>query len=362
MTPPRTMFGALRNAALLRESGKRRVLLLALFAICALFTFFPQQYRAAISLTPSDPSSLGLSGTLGQLGAVNSVFGNQTAVEISLKVARSQYVRSIVEQRLQLATRLGKSPLSTDRWLDRKMDVRALRGGILEFEITLGDAEFAQQIVGVYGDAVREQLSIIARSQTAYKRQILVELVGQASDRLARAQRDYDTFRLQTHYGSPQKAIYAEGDRVAELEQIIRDKQIELNAARQFETDENMHVRQILAEIDALNQQLQQARSTSSTQESSVGKVVQASTQADKLHRELDISQSLYDNYRRYLQGTSVEDLTSTANVRILEPAYVDTERQLNYLPMSLGMLLLLLGLAIEFYAIRPPLGEKAPA
>lgn len=362
MTPPRTIMGSIANAPLLRKPGLRRVVLLALIAIFALLAFFPEKYRAASSLTPTDPASLGLSGTLGQLGAVGSVFGNQAAVEVSLKVARSEYVRSLVDKRLKLGSRLGKSPVDVHRWLDREVDVRALRGGIIQFEVKNRDPDFARALVSAYGDAVREQLSIIARNQTAFKRKILGELVESGSARLTKAQAAYDSFRLQTRYSSPQAAIYAAGDRIPELEAIIRSKEVQLAQMRQFATDDNMRVRQVIAEIDALQSQLTAARSTSPADRSSVGEVVRQSTQVDKLRRELDLAQSLYDNYKRFLQGTSVEDLTSSANIRILEPAYIDTSRQVNMLPLAVAIALLLLGLAIEFYAVRPPVGDRSIA
>jgi uncharacterized protein involved in exopolysaccharide biosynthesis len=79
------------------------------------------------------------------------------------------------------------------------------------------------------------------------------------------------------------------------------------------------------------------------------------------MERDLGIARSLYDSYLRYLQGTSAEDMTSTANIRILEPAYVDTHRQV-WWPMMAGVFaILLLWAAIEFYRLRPPVGARFP-
>lgn len=355
---PRSAVGALSAMPVLRNAWARRAIVAALLAVCAVLTFFPQRYRAAVSLTPSDPMAIGIGGALGQLGAINSVFGNQAAVEVSIKVARSEYVRSIIARQLKLEQRLGKSPVEVHRWLGRRVDVRALRGGIILIEMKYADPEFAREIVAAYGDAVRDQLSIISRRQTEQKRAILVKLFQDSADRLSTARTAYDTFRLTTRYSSPQAAFYAAGDRIPQLETEIRYKQVELNAMRQFATDENIRVRQLVAGIEALQRQLATAKSTSPAAQSSVGQVVRQTTQAERLMRELQVAQALYDTYKRYLQGTSVEDLTAGVSIRILEPAFVDSDRQLNAAPIMAGVLILLLALALEFYALRPPVVE----
>lgn len=360
MRAPRTLIGRITGAPLLRDPVKRRVLFAVLLALCAVLSLFPQKYRAAVSLTPTDPTSLGLSGTLNQLGAIGSVFGNQSQLEVSLKVARSEYVRTIVVRQLHLDRRLDRSMIRTHRWLDREVDIRSLRGGIIQFETKQRDPEFARQIVAAYGEAVRNQLALISRNQTAQKRQILVDLITSSSEQLAKAQEAYDSFRLQTRNSSPQTAIFAAGDRVRELETLIRAREVELSAARQFATDSEPRIRQMIATIAALRQQLEEVRSTSPDQQSSVGELVRQSTEVDKLRRNLLVAQTLYDNYKRFLQGTTVEDLTSSANIRILEPAYVDTERQINLAPASIGIILLLIALAIEAYEMRLPVGERA--
>ena len=363
MTPPRTIVGSLYHSRPLRRPWHRRGLFAVILAILALLSFFPEKYRAAVTLTPTDPGSLGLGQALGQLGALNSVFGSQAAVEISLKIANSVETRRAVIKRLNLVNRLGlKNEDSASRWLEDHVDVRALRGGIVQVETLNKDPTFARELVGVVTDEMRFRLADIARRQTAYKRDILVKLVSQADDRLTRAQAAYDAFRRSTRFSNPGGAIEAIGNRIPVLQAAIKAKEVELNAARQFATDDNISVKQILSEIAALRTQLAQFQALTPQDQNSLGRVVDQSTESLKLERELALATSLYYNYRNFLLGTTVEDLTSLANIRVLEQPFIDTDRQINVLPMALFILVLLLAVMIEFYAMRPPVGDQREA
>lgn len=357
-----SIVGRMSRAPIVGDAKVRRIVIAALVAICAVLTLFPQRYRAALSLTPSDPPSFGVAATTMQFGGLNSVFGNQSSIEVSLKLADSAYVRGMVADRVKLDQKLGKSRIEVLRWLERKVDARTMRGGILQIEIELSDATLARDIVKAYGDAIREQQSLITRNQIRDKRQVLVDLVREASDNLQKAQAAYDSFRLKTRYSQPGAAITAIGERIPALEQAIKAKQVELEANRQFATDKNMRVRQVVAELAALQAQLLEARSVSPDGQNSVGRVVQQSTEADRLRRELQVQQTLFDSYNRYLQNTLAEDLSSSVNMRVLEPAFIDPARQYNKIPLMIGVLILLLGLAIEFYNLRPPVRRRATA
>ncbi|HEX6661797.1 MAG TPA: hypothetical protein VF067_08020 [Sphingomicrobium sp.] len=360
MTPPRTLIGTISRSPGLRNPWVGRALFAALIAIFIFFSFFPERYRAASSLTPTDPNTLGLSGALGQLGAINTVFGNQAAVEIALKVGRSVFVRDTVSDRLHLMKRMHfRDRVAMQRWLEANMGFRSLRGGILMIETYNEDPALARDLVAAYSDATRIRLAEINRRQTEYKRDVLLKLAREASDRVSRAQAAYDAFRLQTRYADPEQAMEAIGERIPILEAAIKAKEVQLNAARQFATDENMSVRQLVAEREALVAQLAQARATSPAEQNSVGRVVQASTQAEKLAREVKIAKTLYESYMRFLEGTSVEDLTSLATVRVLEPPFVDTERQVNYSFLAVAFAIGLLWAALEFYRLRPPVGDR---
>ena len=80
MTPRMSIVGQIAHLRLFTQLRWRAVLFSGLTLVFALLAFFPERYLATSSFTPSDRDSMGLSGTLGQLGALNSVFGNQAAV------------------------------------------------------------------------------------------------------------------------------------------------------------------------------------------------------------------------------------------------------------------------------------------
>lgn len=360
MTPPPSIIDNLSANRILGRPWLRRVILGVLTIILILMTLFPREYRAAVSLTPSDPSALGLGGALGQLGALTNVFGSQAAVEISLKVARSVEVRQTVINRLGLVKNgLLKDDIAAQRWIDKEVDIRSLRGGILQISTKMDDPALAQRLVAAVAEATRDRLAQISQTQTAYKRHVLEQLVTQASDRYTRAQTAYDNFRRTTRYSDPGTSIEAIGQRIPDIQAAIKAREVDLRAAQQFGTSQSFAVQQIQAEIAALRTQLRQAESLDASNPNSVNRVVVQSTQVEKLARELNIARSLYLNYQRFLEGTSVEDLTSGANVRILEPAFIDPDRQFRTLPLALLAIVLIGWATIELYQMRPPVGAN---
>ena len=365
MTPPPELLTGMKRVpligGLLAHNGRRRLLFAVLIAISAALALYPERHRAASTLSPSDPQSLGLSGTLGQLGAINTVFGNQAAIEIALRVARSVGVREKVAKKLDLDRVLETGdPVATSRWLARNVDIRSLRGGIVQIELTHSDAQLAQSIIAVWSEATRAQLAEIAVRQTAYKREVLEKLVADATLRMNKAQAAYDRFRVGRRTAEPGFEIGSVSGRIEGLRQAIKGKDLQMRSALQFATPDNISIRQIKAERQALQAELEQALAKRNVSNDTLGSVVNDGTKLIFLERDLVIARGLYDNYNRYLLGTAVEDLTSTANIRILEPPHIDTARQYNTVPLGLAGLWLLLALAFEMQGWRRPAGSAA--
>ena len=360
MTPRHSVVGALAGMSWFARFRFRALVFGLLIALALLLSVFPERYRAVTSLTPADPETLGLGGTLGQLGAINNVFGNQAAVEVAMRVAKSVAVRDSVIDGLQLPKRL-KNPdrLSIHRQLQSEINIRSLRGGIISIELTGSDPELSRAIVGAYAAGTQSHLADISRVQTAYKRDVLLKLVAEANDRLGKAQAAFDSFRRTARYADPRTSIMAIGERVPVLENAIKANQVQIDSARQLFTDNNIILKQLLTERQSLSGQLAQAKAIDPQGQESVGRLVTQSSQLFKLERELGISKALYDSYMRYLQGTAVEDLTSTANMRILEQPYVETERQYRMSALAAALALALLWFSIEFYRLRPPVGGR---
>lgn len=356
-----SLIGRLVELRIFDRFWRRAMLFAPILVVLLALSFFPERYRAAVSLTPTDPETLGLSGTLGQLGAINSVFGKQADIEVALRIASSVETREKVIKDLNLAERLEDKDLTDlHRWLERKVDIRSLRGGIILIEMKDRDAELAKDIVGEFASATRVKLAIITERQTEYKREVLEKLVSDASQRLGSAEAKYNDFRLRRGYVDPDLSVKAISVRVPSLREAIREKEIAINAARRIYTDEHIVLVQLKAERDSLQSQLREALGADARAESgTVGEAVAVTPELFRLQRELEMARSLYNGYLRFLEGTSLEDMTSTASIRILEEPYVDTSRQVWWPAAALAFALALLWGAMEAYRIRPPLGTK---
>lgn len=358
MTPRHSFTGSLAGLKSLDSLWKRALLFGVPIAALVGFAAFPEKFRVEASLTPTDPGSLGLSNTLEQFGTLNSVFGKQAAVEVALRIGNSIYTRDRVIRDLSLESRLDMSKIELHRWLENKIEISALRGGIILIQMDDTDKKIAQDIVTAFTDATRDELAKIMQRQTKYKKELLERLVAESGLRLSKAQSEFDAFRLQNGYADPVASIGTISGRIPGLRTSIADVDRRIAAASRLFTPENMAIVQLQAERDALTEQLNEALDKRpGVRAGTVGEVVDASTKAYELDRELKVARALYTNYVRYLEGTAVEELTSKANIRMLEQPYVSTERQYRSSLLAAAVALFLLWLAIEFYRLRPPLG-----
>jgi capsule polysaccharide export protein KpsE/RkpR len=357
------VIGGIAHHPWVAGSTRRRVCVAVAAAALAVLSVWPVPHRAAVTLTPVDPSTLGVNpasnsgglGALAMLGGGGSM-STQQLIESSLQVSRSVYVRKLVATRLNLPARLGKSEQATLRWLEHEVDARSLRGGIIEVDTKQHDADLALELAGAYADAIREQMGIVNRTQNSLRQKALEQVLDQAGDRLSKAQAAYDTYRLKTGSGDPLTNALQVAGRAPALDDMIAAKQAEIAGLRRFATDGNFRMQKAQAELAGLQARAAQARSGTSEANGSVGRVVAQTSQGLALRRELELSTMMYEAAKRNLQGTLAESLVSTVNIRVLEQPYLDPDRQYNYWAVALLALVLGLGVAVEVYRAKPPL------
>lgn len=356
------LVGSLARHRWAQNALRRRLVLAGAVGVLGLLAVFPANHRAAVTLTPVDPATMGVnqaasSTGLGALSLLGSGGGlsTQTLIETSLQVAHSVYVRQIVARRLNLPARLGKGEQATLRWLEREVDARTLRGGIIEIDTYQHDDALALDLIRAYADAIRQQMAIVNRDQNIARRDALEQVLAQADARLARAQAAYDAYRLRTGTGDPLVNALQAAGRVPALDDMIAAKQAEIEGLRHFATESNFHLRKAEAELAALRNRASQAGSNAAQAKGSVGNIVAQTSQGMALRRELELAQMMYDSYKRNLQGTLAEALVVSVNIRLLEAPYLDPARQFNTWALALLLLVLGGGAAIELYLACPP-------
>ena len=240
MTPRHSLIGSFAGLKSLDRLWKRALLFSVPMAVLVGLAAFPEKFRAEASLTPVDPSTLGLSSSLEQFGALNSVFGKQAAIEVALRIGKSVYTRDRVIRILSLERRLDMPKIKLHRWLENKIEIRALRGGIILIQMDYTDKKIAQEIVAAFTNSTRDELAKIQQGQTKYKKNLLEKLVAQSGLRLSRAQSEFDTFRLQNGYGDPALSFGAISSRIPGMRTAIEDLDRRIAAANKFLTPENI--------------------------------------------------------------------------------------------------------------------------
>lgn len=347
-----------QGLARLRERRLRLIIYAVLGAVLAVLCLFPRPFMARAKVVPGDnaASLFSLSSGGSQLQNLASLFGDRSATEVTLQLAKSDAVGRDVVARLQLAG--PGRPYADERSalvaLGKRVDIHSLLGGIIEFETHAYDQDWALAVTKAYVDAMSDRMGAYVRSQVLRKRRIVEDRLGSSQERLVQAQAQLEAFRKANRIADPSAQLGEQLTVRAGLEGQLQAKQVELSTLRAIAGPENPRLKAVAGQVASLQAQIARAATPSEGQPSpNVGAISAITLTYVRLYRNYVFAQGVSDVYSRAAEEIAVQEIVSQdrAQLSVIDTPHVDAERYFNTTAVALLALLAALVVFIEVYA-----------
>jgi capsule polysaccharide export protein KpsE/RkpR len=346
-----------------KNARYRRLLYLLLAVIIGFFIFFPRPYVARAKIVPQDTSASAASTTslLGALGSGSQSIGSlltggRPSNDLYMVIGRSDTVQENVIKALGLVgpDRRFASERAAKLWLNRKVDVHLLLGGVMEIETKLYDPGEAQRITAAYTEAISRNLARFGRQIIINKQRIVERRFEDATERVAQAEARLNAFRRANNLADPEAQLGSALSQRAALEARLQTRQIEYQSLSQLRGPESVELAALQSEIEGLRAQISR---TASPALGATGPNVAGLTTIElrylNLFRNLRFQQGIYDVYQKSAEQVQVEELAaeSASYIQMIDPAGIDPRRYYNVWAIAGFAGLLLLALFTEWYA-----------
>ncbi|MEY4555601.1 MAG: hypothetical protein RL093_720, partial [Pseudomonadota bacterium] len=208
-----------------------------------------------------------------------------------------------------------------------------------------------------FSEAIKARLAGLGQEQVRTKRAIVTARLAEANTALETAERDLNAFRIQNNLPSPEAELGAAVSTRLTLDAQIRGKEVEIETARRFQTDNSIRVRTLVSELAALRRQRAEADQASNGENA----LALSSQTAEyvRLYREQKFAETIMLVYRRFFEEVSVEALSAETTVQVIERPHIDPDRQLNLSGIALLLLVLLAAAFTEIYAPMTGLARR---
>jgi hypothetical protein len=350
----------------LHRRRNRFIIYAVLAVIFGVLSFFPRFYISRVKLISQDPAAGGLSSALGMLGGVQnfaSLLGSHQTAEVYLMVGRGNEVVNEVIKKMHLIEdhRYATVPKAIVG-LSHKVDIHSLNGGVLEIEVHDRDPKYALALVQAYRTAIEDRVKTISREQAALKRRLVAERFADSTQRLAETQQKLEAFRRANNLAEPGEQFGSQLGMRASLEGQLRAKQVQLQTARQFSTDQSIEVQTIRSDIAGLEGQIGRLEAETN-QAAGLQSLATKSIEYLNLYREVQFAQALHEIYTRSLEQVTVSELLadSSQDLASLEEPFVEAPWRPNIFGLAPLALILLLAFYIEYYVPATRLGYRRP-
>ncbi|MEO8927293.1 MAG: hypothetical protein ABI306_09030 [Caulobacteraceae bacterium] len=346
-----------------RRPLRRRITFAVAALVLAVLCVWPRHYVAKADLMPQD-SGGGLASLLNQsvgLVSLGALLGSHQSIEADLTIGRSEAVLRAVVDRLHL---VGHGRFHDRRQaeiaLQKKIDVSAIRGSILQVQASDSDPEFARALVAASAAAIQDRLTTLSLEQAAQKRTVADNRMAEATKRLADAQAAITRYRTVNRLAAPEIQLGAGVAQLASLQGQLQAKEVELQTVERFATGDNIRVQAVQTEVAGLRRQISDAQTASDRHVGpQLASIALGSSAYLNLYRDEKFAETLYSVYSRYIEEVTIDELTANTNLDVIEPPYVVPARQYNAAAVGLLVVVLLLAAAAEYYIIAPPVGRR---
>lgn len=337
----------------------RRLTYLVLALILAVLCLFPRPYLARAKILPQDTSSAAGLGNLmtligGQSQSFASLLTGRSSGDLYLVIGRSDSVANRVARDLKLVGPNGySSEAAAKRYLERKVDITLLLGGIIEIESKTDDPEQSTRLTTAYVDALSKELAAFGEQIIVNKQRIINRRFAAAEQRVAETESALNAFRRANNLAAPEAQLGTELSLRTNLQAELQAKQIELQTLRQFSGPENPQLKSVQSQIASLQEQI---RRTAAPATGAAGPNLAGSSQLQNrylsLFRDYRLAQAIYEVYARSAEQLAVDQLAAeTASyVQVIDPAYIDIDRQFNVWAIALLALVVVMAVFTEIY------------
>ncbi len=329
--------------------------------LLCILSVFPQHYMALSELLPKAPGG-GLSAMLGAGGGgglnLSDILGQKTSIETDLAVARSHVVTLDVIQALKLNPSGDiANRIKIERQLEHKVSIEAIRGSIILIDVYDSDSARALEITKAYTKAIQTRLGALNLNEAVGNRILAEGRLQDASIRLSKAEAELSQFRDANKLALPVAQLGAGIQQLAALQARLQAKDVELQMLEKFATKSNVQVQAVSAEISALRGQIKSFESVSPSGPSGLPEFASKNDKYLNLYRNEQFAEVLYGIYSRYLESTTIDELSSNDNVTVIDAPYISPDIQFNMPVVAALFLLVSVFAAAEFYIFSPPPG-----
>lgn len=297
--------------------GEKKFFILRLTIIAAAFGgilgfVLPSVYVGQTVIMPPEPARSGIAALAGlsELAGITGAIGVKTPGEMYVGLLESDAVANDLIDRFKLKKRYGVDFMSGARTtLQKKVQVIAdKKSGFITVRASDKSPEFAATLANAYIEELRKVLDRIAVTDAQQRRVFFQQQIDKTLARLNEAQRSFDQAQRKSGVVSLDEQVISSIRASADLKAKIVAVEIQLQSMRTYATDENPQIQRVMAEIQAMREQLNTLEqgsddTTSGTQ--SGDSVALANIRA---YREIKYQEALLDQFRKQFELAQVDE------------------------------------------------------